>query len=337
MQTAQLLSQQFQVYFSCRSGSYIEAQKTNLTQQNIPVTPIPFKGNLSLTCIVQLRQLLRSESIHNILFYGASELKSIVLACRGLNINIVNFHGTTKNISKKNIFHNWIYRNVDKHIAVSEHIKKNVLSIIPYSTETNVEVIGLPYTQDICSERPINKPRKLIHVGRIAHGKGHMECLMVLQKLLAEGLETSIDFIGPIENQNLYQDLLNFIKANPRLTSKVHFKGFSKNVSLDLRQSDILLFPSHGEGLPNAVIEAFFNLVIPVSFNNTVFPEFIDKGFYFPQAQNGDTEDLYQKTKSVLLMSDENLKACGTQNQTMAKNLYSADSIVAQYSGLFRH
>jgi len=53
--------------------------------------------------------------------------------------------------------------------------------------------------------------------------------------------------------------------------------GFSDNVQQYLQTADVFLFPSHGEGLGNAFIEALANNLICISYDNTTFPEFQEK------------------------------------------------------------
>jgi glycosyltransferase involved in cell wall biosynthesis len=332
---ARLLHRQHDVTVVCREGSYIETFRKSLLKDGIELVSIPFAGNLSLRCIFDLRKVLKKKNIKNLIFFGASELKSIVLAKLGLPVQILNFHGTTKTHSKKDPLHKLIYKGVRFHIAVSEHLKKNVLKIIPGSTEENVKVVYLPCDHTNTEAKTLTSPVQVVHVGRIAKGKGHEDCLEVIESV-SKTLQVRATFVGGVEDEDISQKLQNKMYKHPELAQIVHFAGFQTNVQSYLTPSHFLVFPSRGEGLPNTLIEAFLAKVLPITYDNTVFPEFLKLGFEFPQVSDGDLEALKALCKTTFTMDPELFSQKVENNYKLAEKYFSGDSVLKSYNELLQ-
>lgn len=332
---ARLLRRQHDVTVVCRRGSYIESYRQALHKEGIELVSIPFAGNFSIGCIFKLRKILKKKNIKNLIFFGASELKSIVVAKMGLPVQILNFHGTTKTHSKKDPLHALIYKGVRFHIAVSEHIKKNVLKIIPGTNEQNVKVIYLPCDHTHSAKKTLRAPVQIIHVGRIAKGKGHEDCLDVIAEV-SKSVDVRATFVGGVEDEQINEKLLNQMRGNPDLNKIVHFAGFQTNVQSYLTPAHFLLFPSRGEGLPNTLIEAFFAKVLPITYDNTVFPEFLKLGFDFPQVADGNLEALKKISLSTLKMDLEEYSNKVERNYKLAETYFSGDSVLKSYNELLK-
>jgi len=109
----------------------------------------------------------------------------------------------------------------------------------------------------------------LLFVGAIENRKG----ISVINRIIKRLNETSINnltflFVGEYNSHmessellaNITQQSQNMIKINVRFTGHVH------NVNEYMMVSDIFLFPSFSEGLPNAVLEAMAS-GLPVIMN----------------------------------------------------------------------
>jgi glycosyltransferase involved in cell wall biosynthesis len=86
--------------------------------------------------------------------------------------------------------------------------------------------------------------------------------------------------------------------------------GHVSNVRDYLADADILLFPSYGEGMSNALIESLHYALVCICFSNTVFPEFVEMGFHLILANDRDQHDLSEKLLfAVEKLSSEKIKA----------------------------
>ena len=100
-----------------KENSFIEHEMKN-NFSNIKTETIAFRKNLSISIFIRTRQIIQKYNIKNIIFFGASELKSLYFAFLGFNINLIIRHGTTKSTQKKDFFHRLIYSNVNYHIKL---------------------------------------------------------------------------------------------------------------------------------------------------------------------------------------------------------------------------
>lgn len=92
----------------------------------------------------------------------------------------------------------------------------------------------------------IESLRKFVFVGRYERRKGVEELSSVIKSLIKEGLKFEMHFVGPIPEE-------------ARLTSnQVIYHGELKSkeaLTRVLDQTEILLCPSHSEGMPNVILE----------------------------------------------------------------------------------
>lgn len=90
-------------------------------------------------------------------------------------------------------------------------------------------------------------------VGRLTRDKGVAELLAVFQSLEQEQPDLHLLLVGGFEEGDpLCSRLRDDIWANPR----VHITGFVNDTAAYYSAFDLLVFPSHREGLPNVPLEA---------------------------------------------------------------------------------
>ena len=98
---ARLLSQDLEVEFIARDNSYIVNRKEHFENYNVKVHIVEFSSNFSFKLIFKIRKILKENNIKNVIFLGASEMKSIYFATLGLNINFIIRQGSKKQLQKK--------------------------------------------------------------------------------------------------------------------------------------------------------------------------------------------------------------------------------------------
>lgn len=93
-----------------------------------------------------------------------------------------------------------------------------------------------------------------IFVGRLVSNKGINELIKSFQKLYSENQKVTLLLVGPTE-ENL--DPLDTITKNVISSySSIVYVGYKNDVRPYLAISDVLVFPSYREGLPNVVLQA---------------------------------------------------------------------------------
>ncbi|WP_375056357.1 glycosyltransferase family 4 protein [Zobellella sp. DQSA1] len=301
----------------CRHGSFVAQQAQHA---GVPHQEVEFRSKLSLKLIFQLRQILMQGDVRNLIFLGTSELKSIYFALVGMpQINLIVRYGTTMSTSKKDPLHRWFYSRVNYHLCISEHLKNNVRKIIPVSRKSGLGVI---YTSSVfLPEPPVIAVKKAIHVGRIAAGKGQLDALLAVA-----GTGLPLKLVGSSDDDDYLARIKNEISAR-NMAKQVILTDFQQKPQQLFHDASIFLFPSHGEGLSNALIEALGNGLICIAYNNTVFPEFQRLGFHLHLARNQDIDHLRELVRKVMNnFSDE--KYLASKNISLARKLFSREKEV---------
>lgn len=281
----------------CRTDTFLESVAR---EQSVPFVSIAFKRKLSLSLIRGLRTVIKDEGIETLIFFGASEIKSIFFAALGNNCRVIVRHGTTKSSSKKDPIHRLFYSCVSDFVGISEHLSKNALRILPSrleNTHTIYNALELDYFT-------VNKqaPKTFLHVGRVDVGKGVFDAIQALGKAKIPQEYKKLTFVGHIENEETKENLIRLTKT---CHVEVCFEGFRSSVSSYYQQNSFFLFPSYGEGLGNVILEALSNGMSCITYDNTVFPELNSlglKGFYM--AKDRDIDMLAVEIENAFLERD---------------------------------
>ncbi|RXI37236.1 hypothetical protein CRU99_12145 [Malaciobacter mytili] len=307
---ARLLSTKVEVEFIARDNSYIVNKKEHFEGYNIKVHTVSFSSNLSISLIKSVREILIENKIKNIIFLGASEMKSLYFATLGLDINFIIRQGSKKTTSKKDFFHKIFYSNVDYFVGNCEYMKKNIIDILPIPKKAKVSRIysSLRLEENILFKE-YNQIIDLVHVGRVHPGKGQLEAIKACEILYNNNIKFNIKFLGDIQDKNYYENIKKYLDTL-EYKSSIEFVGYTSEVKKYLQKSDVFIFPSLGEGMSNAIIESLGFGLIPIIYNDTSSPEFKDLGFHIYLTQNNTIEELKTLVLKVATnIEEEKIKA----------------------------
>lgn len=170
----------------------------------------------------------------------------------------VNLHGFEMFQSPANIkalLENWLLRpdfyhhahKADYLFSYGGRITKLIRERLQVPDEQIIEIPGgIDSSWLVHQVTTISKPLRFIFVGRYERRKGIQELHSAIQANLAWQNQANFRFIGPIpEDKQL---------SLPH----VSYTGPIRDESLlrtELRQADVLLCPSHSEGMPNVILE----------------------------------------------------------------------------------
>lgn len=124
-------------------------------------------------------------------------------------------------------------------------------------------------------------------IGRIAKAKGHFDLLNAL-KLLPPDLRYRCLIVG----EGNERTRLERCAESLGLSQKVTFCGYQSNIPVVLAATDIMLLPSHREGLPLSIVEAMLSKVPVIAASVGGVPEIITHGRDGLLFQAGDTATL---------------------------------------------
>lgn len=317
-----------------RAGTPLHERLSTDEGQSASWEAVPFRGSFSPMLIIRLRRYMAEHRIRTAIFFGASEMWSLYFAFLGTDVRLIVRHGTTKTHSKKDPLHRLIYRSVYAHVALSDHLARNVEKIYPISHSTRIVRIYSGYS---FPPTPTWAPSpdgtlRILHIGRVAGGKGHIPALVACGELWRAGIPFHMSFAGAMDGE-VADDVRVFAEQLP-YRHCITFLGHVPDVNPLFANHDIFLFPSSGEGLPNAFIEALGAGLVCIAFQNTVFPEFIFLGFHLHLAPDQDDRILGE----LLVAAAHNFHtdhALSHQNIELARKIFSLEIERNAYEHLF--
>lgn len=327
---ARLLSEDLHIEFIARNKSYIVERKEHFKDYNINLNIVEFSSNLSFKLIFSIRKILIEKNIKNIIFLGASEMKSLYFATLGLNINFIIRQGSKKTTSKKDIFHKLFYSNVNHFVGNCEYMKNNIIDILPIPKKADVRrIYSSVKLEKNVNFKEYNKIIDLICVGRINSGKGQIEAIKACEILFENNIDFKIKFLGDIQDKNYYKKIENYMDKLP-YKNNIEFIGYTSNVKDYLQKSDIFIFPSLGEGMSNAIIESLGFGLIPIIYDDTSSPEFKDLGFHIHLTKENNVENL-QKILLEVSLNIEMEKHKAKKNHNKALETFALEREKKEY------
>jgi len=325
---AKKLSSYTHITMIAKKDHFIANKKETYVNVNgIKLETIKFSSNLSFSIIKNTREIIKKNNIKNVIFFGASELKSLYFAFLGLDINLIVRHGTTKSRPKKDWFHRLIYSNVNYHVSICKHLKKNVEYIIPFGKKTQAKLIYSSF--DFEEPKQIKQDKlTLLHIGRIAQGKGQIDAIKACEVLVKNNIDFNFNIVGGFE-ESYEKEFMKFYEQCS-YKDKINLIGFTSEVDIFIQKADIFIFPSYGEGLSNAFLEAISNNLVCLTYQNTSFPELQELGLYFNMAENKNIDNLKKKLLHIIQILDIE-KNKSQKNHNLSKKLFALKNEMNNY------
>ncbi len=235
------------------------------SQDGIQIFPLRQRYLLDPTLIFQAYRLIRKKQINLIQTHG---YKSNILGCLLKIIYKVPWlafsHGYTNENIKTAIYNKidiFCYRFANRTVVVSEPLKKlliknkvnpNLITII----DNAVSIEDLSHRRDPATIREslnLKKSDKIIGViGRLSPEKGQIFFLKAFREVSTKMTNAQALLIGAGPEEN---NLISYCKSHG-LEKRVRFTGHVSNIVDYYQILDIVVIPSHSEGLPNVLLEA---------------------------------------------------------------------------------
>jgi glycosyltransferase involved in cell wall biosynthesis len=171
-------------------------------------------------------------------------------------------------ISKKDLFHRMTYRYLDRILAISDVIHRNVLDTLPVSAD---RVLTLHDAIDTRRFAPEHSDRSRIRrefgydesttvvgfVGRFSPGKGHEELLQAAAILRGRFPSVRYLVVGePSHGEERYAERIHALVRELGIELLVRFAGFRTDIPDIMASFDLFAFPSHAESFGIVLIEA---------------------------------------------------------------------------------
>ncbi len=191
------------------------------------------------------------------------------------------------------------YPTAQKMISLSSGVAADYLQIIPAMKDkiSIIPNIGWPEYVKQKENSNIDGVVRLLACGRLEEQKDYPTMLKALQILSRQKIQFTLTILGRGSKEND----LRVLAEELGLTNKIHFKGFTSEVSEYYYNSDLFLLSSKWEGFGNVIVEAMAHGLPVISADCPHGPaEIIDhrkNGLLFPV---GDFVQLSESINELL-------------------------------------
>ena len=331
---ARILSEDLPIIFIARKDGFIEKERENhFSKYNISLHVVDFKSYFSFKLISEVRTLIKTKNIKNIIFLGASEMRSLHFACLGLDVNFIIRQGSKKTTPKKDFLHKLFYSNVKHFVGNCEYIKQNIKDTLPIPKHATLSRIYSSLKLPLHVEtKKQNNTLDMVLVGRIHPGKGQLDAIKACEVLHINNIDFTLTFLGDIQHKQYYKEILDYLDTS-KIKNNINIVGYTKEVPKYLEKSDIFLFPALGEGMSNAIIEALGYGLITLIYDDTSSPEFKTLGFNIHLTERNDVESL----KNLLSSISKNIiqeKEKALYNMPLSREIFAISREKTEYLNL---
>lgn len=284
----------WKVFGLCLKGSRV-AQ--GMREQGIETYEVESKL-AAITQLYRIHRWLQQNGISLIHCHKSGDLVVAALldTLSSYRIIFTEHMGVTR--PKKDIYHRWVYRHVDKVLSISEATKKRNLKALPVpagkiqrlwlGTEIRPAVEDIELVAQIKKELGIPTDAIVIGtVGRINHAKGQKELLdaFIAQAKLRPQQPLHLLIVGGLQaDQGSDIELVAKLQATIEqsgLSHQIHLTGFRKDTDNMLAVMNIVAILSHNEAFGLTVIEAMAAEKLILGASCGAVPEILGDNYPF--------------------------------------------------------
>lgn len=291
------------------------------------------KAGLDISIIPKLRSIIKQEhpdAIHTHRYV----LQYVAPAAFGLNTRIIHtVHSVAQkeNTKMARIFNNFIFKlKMAIPVALTEQVKDTIVEVYDIKRE-RIPVIynGIPLQK--CTQKTdynFGNNIHLLHVGRYAEPKNHIEMIKAICQLHAFESRIILNLVG---EGPLKDDISAIIKSN-HAESYIIQHGPTNNVFDHMNKADIFILPSIYEGMPITLIEAMGSGIPILASNVGGIPDMIEN------AKEGilctpDAYGIISKIKEMIL--DKDLREFIGKQAYIASKKFSVEKMAKKYVKLY--
>ncbi|MCA9239565.1 MAG: glycosyltransferase [Planctomycetales bacterium] len=200
---------------------------------------------------------------------------------------------------------------------------RNPVAIIPNG-------VYLPATE----RRGSDGPRTLLYLGRLHHKKGILELLSAWAKSLrgsAGNWRLVVAGWGSNETEATFRQRI----AELSLAESVRYVGprFGQEKAATYREADAFILPSHSEGLPMAVLEAWAYSLPVLMTDHCNLPEGFQRGAAVRIEPTADS--IEAGLQSLFEMSDEELRGMGGRGRRLVEERFVWSEVAGKLRSVY--
>lgn len=275
-------------FFPKGSRLQINSEKAGLS-----VIPFAKKNKFDLSSANKLAAQIKENSIGHLYLGRPSSDAWLAWACKRKNRNLKAYFNMEQEfgLSKKDLWHRYLYSALDWWIAPSKFLYDNALERVGINPKKVIEI-----TSGIEVERFSNKTltrpaaRELLNlpqnefiaglIGRIDPGKGQHHLVRALAILAKQGLHPHAAIVGydPSSPHEAYYQEIMAIADEAGISNQIHLVEFQNDVQIAYRALDAFVMASSCEAYGFVTLEAMAAGIIVLGTNAGGTKDLIDDG-----------------------------------------------------------
>jgi glycosyltransferase involved in cell wall biosynthesis len=253
---------------------------------------------------LKLAKIIDEHEIDMIHFHWTKDIATVVLGklLSRRKPQIMQTRNMTMTRFKDDIYHKWLYKNVDIMHAVTFQVKEQLEKFIPQEVRPRVEMVYMGTEELTIDQNRVETLRNEYDlaesfvvgiVGRIEEGKGQYLVIEAMERL--KEFDIKVLIVGHTMDEAYLSELKERVHQSD-LDNRVIFTGFTREVDTFMQLFDINVLATPQETFGLVVIEAMMNKVCMIATNKGGPLEIIENGkdgLLF----NRTSEDLAAKIK----------------------------------------
>lgn len=307
---------------------------------------LPLKSPLSIP--QKLQHLIQQEHVDIIQTYGLTAdvvirplarrlgAKRLVSSIRGLERSRKWYHNILSKLTRHYV-DVWISNSeAGKAVAVQrEHLDPEKVIVIPNGIDENLLAPLAIDAEALTAQLGIAKEDTVIlTVANLKPMKGHSDILAAI-KLIEQDASASRNLKFVFVGEDRSGGEISKLALRMKIQDRVAFAGFQEDVRPFLQRANIFLFPSHEEGMGNALMEAMAHGLPVIATRVGDLPELVRDGVDGMLIEPKNSAAIAQAL-SYLLENGGTRETMGQNaREKMAKN-FKLDKMVRQHEQAYQ-
>lgn len=256
----------------------------------LPTITMGIKGYFNPKAIFLLKRVILKEKVDIIHVHFSKDLwwvvPSVWLSCR--NLGLVLTKHLESGINKKGLLHRLLYARLDKVIAISGVVRRNLLKS---TSLKDSQLVTLYYGLDlkrydperftgktVRAELGLGSETKIVGiVGRLSPRKGQEEFLKAAKIILESHPEVIFLIVGEDFGSSGYKEHLRRLAQGMGILGRVIFTGQRDDIPDVMASLDIFVFTSYAEAFGLVLIEAMAMKRPVVAFDAGAIREIVEE------------------------------------------------------------
>ena len=235
---------------------------------------------------LKLAKYIDKEEIDVLHFHWGKDIVPVVLAklLSKKKPKIVHSRHMNMTRSKDDIYHRWLYKNIDLLHAVTKQIEHQMQKFIDGGIRPPIKTIYLGAKESDADMQKVESLKEKYGikdefvvgiVGRICEDKGQYIVIEAISRLKELNIKALI--IGHSMSDDYLKTLKERVKSL-NLEDRIIFSGFTKDINEHMRLCDVTVLASYKETFGLVVIESMMNRVCAIATDRSGPLEIIDDG-----------------------------------------------------------